>query len=123
TGSPVRTSADFSCATVQSGWRSFRSAAPPATCGVAILVPLSVSQVPYLGGTDERMPTPGPVTSGLSWCVIGVGPPDEKYAITFRFDASATVIASGAFRGESTVPFTLPVHSLYSAITGKIQHA
>ena len=32
-------SADFTCAGVQFGWRSSSSAAAPATCGVAMLVP------------------------------------------------------------------------------------
>ena len=43
-----------------------------------MLVPLSVVQVPSRRGTDERIATPGAVTSGFSWSEIGVGPPDEK---------------------------------------------
>ena len=39
-GSPVRTSADLICSTVHLGWRSRSSAAAPATCGAAMLVPL-----------------------------------------------------------------------------------
>ena len=39
-GSPVDSSADLICAAVQAGWRCFRSAAAPATCGDAMLVPL-----------------------------------------------------------------------------------
>ena len=46
TGFPVRTSADLICATVQSGWRWRRSAAAPATCGEAMLVPLNDAQLP-----------------------------------------------------------------------------
>src|SRR5205085_7483186 len=40
-GAPVVTSADLICAGVHVGWRCFRSAAPPATCGAAMLVPFS----------------------------------------------------------------------------------
>ena len=50
TGWPVITSADLTCAGVQVGCRWSRSAAPPATCGDAMLVPLKLSQ-PL--GTDE----------------------------------------------------------------------
>src|SRR5439155_56925 len=46
-----------------------------------MLVPLSAAQVPSRGGTDERIDTPGAVTSGLNWSPTGVGPLDEKYAI------------------------------------------
>src|SRR5207237_8296843 len=90
--------------TVQSGWRWRRSAAPPATCGLAMLVPLSCAQVSSCFGTDDRIATPGAVTSGLSWSEIGVGPLDENDAITSLFVAAATVIASGAVPGDETVP-------------------
>ena len=40
TGSPVDSSADLICATVHAGWRWCSTAAAPATCGVAMLVPL-----------------------------------------------------------------------------------
>ena len=46
TGSPVCSSADLICATVHVGCRSLSSAAAPATCGVAMLVPLSVPHGP-----------------------------------------------------------------------------
>ena len=39
TGSPVWTSADLICATVQSGWRCMSRATAPETCGAAMLVP------------------------------------------------------------------------------------
>ena len=77
---PVRTSADFTCATVQSGWRCFRSAAAPATCGAAMLVPLNDAHGPSRAGTDERMPTPGALDVGLQLERDGVGPPHENDA-------------------------------------------
>ena len=66
-----------------------------------MLVPLQLcgDHVPSLGGSDERMSTPGAVTSGFIWSEIGVGPADEKPAITSAGPLSpsvdaATVIAS-----------------------------
>ena len=76
--SPVRTSADLTCATVQVGWRCLSSAAAPATCGDAMLVPLNAGPRPSRAGTDERTSTPGAATSGFSCSEIGVGPPEEK---------------------------------------------
>src|SRR4029079_11457346 len=75
---PVETSADLTCATVQPGCRCSSSAAAPATCGEAMLVPSSNAHEPSWAGTEERMLTPGAVTSGLSASETGVGPPDEK---------------------------------------------
>ncbi len=76
---PVRTRADFNCATVQSGWRCLRSAAPPATCGAAMHVPLTTSRA-LARGTDDVISTPGALTSGFSSSEIGVGPPLENDA-------------------------------------------
>src|SRR6185437_13223717 len=93
TGSAVCTSADFSCATVQLGWRSFRIAAPPATCGLAMLVPPSCPHgPPWPGGSDEVIATPGALTSGFRRSDTGAGPADEKSAILFFTDAAATEI-------------------------------
>jgi hypothetical protein len=69
-----------------------------------MLVPLSRPNVPWLAGSDERMFTPGAEMSGFIWRETGVGPADEKSAITLRWFTAATVIASGALPGEETDP-------------------
>ena len=69
-----------------------------------MLVPLSAAQVPSRGGTDERIDTPGAVTSGLNWSPTGVGPLDEKYAIRSLLLAAAAVIAAEAVPGEPIEP-------------------
>ena len=79
---PDCTSADLSCATVHAGWRWRRSAAAPATCGAAMLVPESSAQPPP--ETDESTSTPGAATSGLSRSEIVVGPTDENSACVLR---------------------------------------
>src|SRR5262249_8916488 len=105
TGSPVCTSADLTCATVQSGCRSLSSAAAPATCGAAMLVPLrSPHGPPSFDGSDEITSTPGAATSGFISSESGVGPADEKSAIELRDVTAATVIASGALAGDDTLP-------------------
>ena len=83
-----------------------------------MLVPLSRPQVPWLAGSDERTLTPGPDTSGFICSDTGVGPPDEKSAITSRDETAATVIASGALPGDDTEPLPKSVKSLPAAITG-----
>ena len=118
TGSAVWTSADLTSATVQSGWRSSSSATAPATCGVAMLVPLSWPHVWLEVGSDETTLTPGAVTSGFICSETGVGPADEKPAIASVDVAAATVIASGAFPGEVTVPLPKLVKSFPAATTG-----
>src|SRR5215208_3964673 len=100
-------SADLTCATVQVGCACLSSAAAPATCGEAMLVPLN-SAKPFCG-TEERTLTPGAVTSGLSSSEYGVGPIDEKLARTSTervrpVVAAAAVIARGALPGELTDP-------------------
>jgi len=74
----VRTSADLICVTVQPGWSWRRSAAAPATCGTAALVPSAISQEPSLLAPEERISRPGAVTFGLSRRPYGVGPDEEK---------------------------------------------
>jgi hypothetical protein len=69
-----------------------------------MLVPSSRPQVPWLAGSDERMPTPGADTSGFSSSEMGVGPPDEKPAMVSLEVTAATAIASGAFAGDVIVP-------------------
>ena len=60
-------------------------------------------------GMDERMLSPGAVTSGFIWSEIGVGPPEENGAISSAgleppsLDA-ATEIACGAVAGLPTEP-------------------
>src|SRR5215208_8357100 len=83
-----------------------------------MLVPWSCVHVPWRDGTDEKIPTPGAVTSGLSRSETVVGPPDEKGAITPAFVAAATVIALGVFAGEPTEPKPEPSKSLPAATTG-----
>ena len=69
-----------------------------------MLVPLSSPKVPSLAGIDDRIDTPGALRSGFISSDIGVGPADEKPAITFRESAAATVIALGALPGDETDP-------------------
>ena len=104
TGLAVSTSADFTCAGVQSGLRWSSSAAAPATCGAAMLVPLNDAHEPSCAGTDDVMSTPGAETSGFIWSEIGVGPLLEKPAIASCFETAAAVIAFRALPGEETLP-------------------
>jgi hypothetical protein len=69
-----------------------------------MLVPLNRPKVPWFAGTDERIETPGAATSGFICNDIGVGPPEEKPAITLRESTAATVIALGALPGDETDP-------------------
>src|SRR4051812_35234942 len=73
---------------------------------------------PWSLGSDETIPTPGAETSGFSCSEIGVGPADEKLAITSVVVTAATVIADGAFPGELTEPKAKSEKSLPAAITG-----
>ena len=124
TGAPVRTSADLICATVHVGWRCRRSAAPPATWGAAMLVPLNSAHVPSRVGTDESTPDPGATTSGFNRNEYGVGAPDEKSTIrSGRGEPCApveapTAIARGAFAGEPTDPLPKSLKSFPAETTG-----
>ena len=70
-----------------------------------MLVPDSSPYGPFWSaGSDEVTETPGALTSGLSCSETGVGPAEEKSAIVPVSVVAATVIASGAFAGELTVP-------------------
>ena len=80
-GAPVCTSADVIWSTVQPGWRWRSSAAPPATCGEAMLVPLNDAHVPSRSGTDERIDAPGAETAGFMRNDTADGPEDENDAI------------------------------------------
>lgn len=90
----------------------------PATCGAAMLVPLNSAKRPLSSGIDERIPTPGALTSGFSCCETGVGPLDENEAISLRFVTAAAVIALGALPGEPTEPRPNVSKSFPAAITG-----
>ena len=111
---PLRTSADFTCSGVHSGCSSSSSAAAPATCGVAMLVPERRSKAP--SGAAERTSTPGAARSGLRASPSGVGPPAEKEAMSRSSDA-ATVIARAAVPGEPTEPPPSSRKSLPAATT------
>ena len=60
-------------------------------------------------GIDERMPTPGAATSGLRRSESGVGPDDEKSAITpavplSGVETAPTVIAFADEPGDVSEP-------------------
>ena len=59
---------------------------------------------PWPFGSDEVIATPGALTSGFSCSDTGVGPAEEKLAITSEVVTAATVIADGALPGELTEP-------------------
>ena len=80
-----------------------------------MLVPLNTSQ-PL--GTDEKMLTPGALTSGFRPRSIPLGPADEKSAITSFLLTAAAVIALAASPGEETEPNPKSVKSLPAAIAG-----
>src|SRR3954468_2124735 len=87
-----------------------------------MLVPLQSWFDHWLWGSDERRSTPGAVTSGFICSEIGVGPLDEKPAITSAGPLSpsvdaARVIAFGPVRGEPIEPRPASPKSFPAAIT------
>src|SRR5699024_11364994 len=66
----------------QFGCASFITATAPATCGVAILVPLSAS---YPSGTVLNTFTPGAIISGFNCQSTVTGPRELKGAIVSCF--------------------------------------
>src|SRR5919109_2055562 len=100
-GRAVRARAAFTWATLQVGWRCVSKAAAPATCGAAMLVPDRPCHVPSRAGTEERIPTPGAVTSGFNCSEIGVGPADEKPESRASTSDAAAVIADRAEPGDA----------------------
>ena len=71
-----------------------------------MLVPDNTPQPP---GIDERMPTPGAATSGFKRSESGVGPDDEKSAITpaeplLAVVTAPTVIAIAEEPGDVSEP-------------------
>ncbi|MGY3060769.1 hypothetical protein ACVWZD_005014 [Streptomyces sp. TE3672] len=109
---PVR--AALICAPVQAGFFCLRIAAAPATCGVAIDVPLLLT---YPGGFWSGVPlaaaavmsTPGPVMSGLTAPSPMRGPTLEKSAIWSSSSTAPTVSAASALPGDATVPWPGPL--------------
>ena len=83
-GPAVDISADFTCSGVQPGCCCSSSAAAPATCGVAMLVPsktANVEPVELAAASRRGSAPPGAETSGFSWWSKSVGPADEKLVI------------------------------------------
>jgi hypothetical protein len=69
-----------------------------------MLVPLNEDHSPMRGGTDERIATPGALTSGFIASDTGVGPADENGAMMSVFVTAAAVIAPDALPGEEIEP-------------------
>ncbi len=69
-----------------------------------MLVPLNSAQRPSLGGTEDRIATPGALTSGFIPSETGVGPADENGAIRSFPVTAAAVMAPDAFPGELMLP-------------------
>lgn len=113
----VTVRAALTCSGVQSGWRCRSSAAAPATCGAAMLVP---EESPHPPGRDDRIDVPGATTSGLRRSEIGVGPAAEKLAIAGVGVGvvAPTVIARAALPGDPSEPRPNSSKSLPAATTG-----
>ncbi len=116
----------LSRAPVQSGFRWARSAAAPATCGVAIDVPDSAVYPSATGSpmvpaecSAATMPTPGAVTSGLIAPSI-LGPRLEKPAMPSVRSIAPTVSAASALPGESIV--RSPGPALPAATTNSVPY-
>ena len=79
-GPPVDMSADFTCCVDHVGCRWTSSAAAPATCGAAMLVPSKTAKGERAnsGSVEERIWPPGAATSGFRRCPNAVGPAEEK---------------------------------------------
>ena len=77
-----------------------------------------ICEAPTFSGTEDRIETPGAVTSGFIASESGAGPLDEKPAIASVFVAAAAVIASGALPGVLTEPRPTSSKSFPAATTG-----
>ena len=104
TGRAVVTSADFTCATVQLGWRCRSSAAAPATCGAAMLVPELPSKPPGHRREDARRPAPRRPASGAARAGSARRRRSEASRGTLSSVTAATVIASAALPGDVSEP-------------------
>jgi hypothetical protein len=104
----VDISADLICSAVHVGWSWTSSAAAPATCGVAMLVPSKTAngEPPVNSGSvEERICPPGAVTSGFSRSRKAVSPAEEKLVITPLRPVSIRSIARPTVTGA--VPFVV----------------
>src|SRR6185369_11086895 len=103
----VLTSASLICWPVQSGCSCATSAAVPATCGVAIEVPLIDTYEPEPGEYCDRaarMSTPGAVSSGFRPPSPRRGPQLENQARLSLESTAPTVSAAEAAPGEPMPP-------------------
>ena len=126
TGTVLLAITDFSCSPSQVGCCCLSIAASPATCGVAIDVPLIVvyasstigpSSVPAARAAVTS--TPGATTSGLIAPLRKRGPRLENPAITLSMSTAPTVRAASAAPGEVTVEGPL-LPLLPAAMTNKL---
>ena len=83
-----------------------------------MLVPLNDDHSPTRGGTDDRIETPGALTSGFMASETGVGPAEENGAMMSLFVTAAAVIAPEALPGDETDPPPKSSNSLPAAIVG-----
>ena len=83
-GPAVDISADLTCCGVQFGWSSTRSAAAPATCGAAMLVPSKTANCEpvELRQLDERICAARGGDVRLQLVAEAVGPAEEKLVTT-----------------------------------------
>src|ERR1051325_7237013 len=100
---------------VQAGWSSRISAAAPATCGVAIDVPLSRRYPPP--SLAELIGYPGASRSGLIANKRLEGPRELKKAITSVLFTAPTVRAFRAHPGELIVWYPEPLFPAAAAHT------
>src|SRR2546425_9644087 len=112
----VSTSALLTIAGVQSGWSRTGSAAEPATCGVAMLVPWNMAK--RLPRTDDKTFTPGAQTSGLIssrlagprlekparkfWLFVRTSANDVPFAVALALVAAAPRMAPRSFCASIT---------------------
>ncbi len=114
----VLASADLSWSVVRSGFAPSRIAAAPATCGVAIDVPLIATYEPSPPLSPERaavMSPPGPMTLGLSAPERESGPWLVKYDMWP--DGSSTEPTVKACSAEPGAPMVSAAPALPAATT------
>ena len=87
-------SMDLSSNALSSGYSCRRSAAAPATCGEAMLVPLMALYGPSGGGKAERMSVPGAATSGFRNDVSPFGPRELLAAMMSTCAGTLIVLVS-----------------------------
>src|SRR3990172_4955126 len=107
-----------SSSTVSAGLRDRRTATAPVTWGVAMEVP---PKTMYPPGTEERMLSPGALTSGLTDPSQGEDPWPLKKAMSSRRSVAPTAKDSAYVPGLRTLPGSGP--SLPAANAGKIPAA